>query len=75
MATWVETGFLTFAEANKAKNQLLEDHPLPDDEEYDIDCYTTKHGQMYGITIVERYVPGPTEAEIAVSRAEYLEDR
>lgn len=62
MPRWIETGFLTHAEANRCKNELLEDFPLEDNEAFDIDCYAVGQGQFrYGVTIVKRQEPcGPS---------------
>jgi hypothetical protein len=70
-------GFATHADANNAKNQLLEDVTLDENEAFSIDCYILKTGEMrYAVTIVPvRGLPPPSEAEIAEARAEYLEDR
>jgi hypothetical protein len=55
MNRWIETGFLTHGEANAAKNELLEDFPLEEGEEFDIDCYAIGQGQYkYGVKIVQK---------------------
>lgn len=53
MATWLRTGFITFAEANKEKNELLETHPLDADQHLEVGCYRTKDGRnLYGVAVV-----------------------
>jgi hypothetical protein len=62
-------GFATHADANSAKNQLLEDVTLDESEAFSIDCYILKTGEMrYAVTIV------PARLD-AISCAEYEEDR
>ena len=55
MKNWIERGFLTHNDANRAANELLETYPLGEDEEFEIDCYTTSENKLrYGVTVVPR---------------------
>jgi len=64
----VSTGHLTFGEANKVKNQLLEDMPLEDGERFEIGCYMLKGDLRYCIEVIDA-------PEQAAARAEWEEDR
>lgn len=73
---WIETGIPTHYEAVKVMNQLLEDYPLNDDEEFSVECYAGAGGvTLYAVKIIDKPQRGYTEAELAEARAEYLEGR
>ena len=50
---WIKTGCLTFNDASKERNELIEDMHLDDGQELTIDCYILKTGEMrYGVVLV-----------------------
>ena len=48
----VSTGHLTYGEANKVKNQLLEDMPLEDGEQFHIGCFLRGSEYRYFVEVI-----------------------